>query len=165
MRKITISNILFLSLVWCFTGCAILNPYESEFQCPNIDKGECTSIHDAYEKSLVSGQDKVEGESGLERKDGCSDCVKDKETVAATGEKAKKTTGDISYDYQKSLYNKMISLIRDSRSPMVATPDVMRVLIMSYTGSENILYSYRYVYVFVTEPKWIYSTTQIERED
>ena len=150
MRKIVICNILILSFIWCLTGCAIFNPYNNEFQCPDVDKGECISMQDAYGKSISSD---------LERKDKCTDCAQDTKTTATA---EKETIEDAHYNYQENLYNKMILLMQNPRSPMVAAPDVMRVLIMSYTGPENILYSYRYVYVFVTEPKWIYSTTQVK---
>jgi len=152
MRKTLRYGILILCFAWTLTGCAVFNPYNDEFQCPDVDKGECTSMQNAYKKSI----------SPLERKDKCGDCVKDRKDKTVTKKETKETTEDIRYNYQNNLYNKMTALIQNPQSPMVAAPDVMRVLIMSYTGPENILYSYRYVYVFVTEPKWIYSTTQIK---
>ena len=38
---------------------------------------------------------------------------------------------------------------------MVAPPKVLRVLLLPYEGSDNVLYMYRYVYSFVDEPRWI----------
>ena len=162
MRKIVFYGMLGLFLVWGLAGCSVLNPYGSEFQCPDVDKGKCVSMQKAYNGSLSPEQDV--DESGLVHNDKCTDCAKDgegtqkAETAAAD---TKKTTENSRYNYQSTLYNKIAAIIGNPLSPMVAAPNVMRVLIMSYTGPENILYSYRYVYTFVTEPKWIYSTTVI----
>jgi type IV conjugative transfer system lipoprotein TraV len=139
MRRRIVSISLFVVFILCFTGCAVFNPYSDEFQCPNVDKGECISMQNAYEKSISSEQDNTDDES-LQRDDECTDCA---ETGKSTTDTQKETTKNAGYNYQKSLYNKMISLIQNSRSPMVAAPDVMRVLIMAYTGPGNILYSYR----------------------
>jgi conjugal transfer pilus assembly protein TraV len=38
---------------------------------------------------------------------------------------------------------------------VVVPPQVMRVLILPYTGDERELYMYRYVYMFVDEPRWL----------
>jgi len=65
---------------------------------------------------------------------------------------------DTMYQYQDVLYRKLASLIRQPSTPVVVPPDVVRVLILSYTGSDNELFSYRYVYFFATDPKWIIST-------
>jgi hypothetical protein len=46
----------------------------------------------------------------------------------------------------------------------VIPPDVVRVLIPSYTGADNELFSTRYVYFFATEPKWSISTTKEDGE-
>jgi len=159
MRKTVTCGVLILFVISFLAGCAVFNPYSDEFQCPHVDKGECTSMQNAYEKSISTEADDIDDESHLERADKCTNCVKDKKTAA--GEK-KEQKEDARYDYQKKLYNKISSLIKNPRSPMVAAPNVMRVLMMSYTGPGNDLYSYRFVYIFVTEPKWIYSTTQID---
>jgi hypothetical protein len=58
----------------------------------------------------------------------------------------------------------MTSIIDQPETPFVIPPDVIRVLIPSYTGSDNALYGSRYVYFFVTEPQWSLSSAMIDNE-
>ena len=114
-----------------FSGCGIFNPYQSEFKCPDTYKGKCVSTIDAYNES-----------------------IEDSSNVSP------ELPGDPEYNYRIGLYNKLASLIHKPATPVALPPKVMRTLILSYTGSDNELYSYRYVYFFATEPKWIFSTTK-----
>lgn len=43
-------HIIFLILA--LSGCAIFNPYETEFDCPDTFKGKCASVRTAYKESL-----------------------------------------------------------------------------------------------------------------
>ncbi len=121
--------IFILCILFVLSGCGIFNPYKSNFQCPDTYKGKCVSTIKAYKES-------VEGSLLPE----------------ASG------TGGLEYNYRTGLYNKLASLIEKPETPMVLPPKVMRTLILSYTGSGNELYGFRYVYFFATEPEWIIST-------
>lgn len=157
MRKTLTCGALILFFASFLAGCSVFNPYSDEFQCPHVDKGECTSLQNAYERSISPAVD-IDDEPHPDKADTPAG-----EKTAAAGTKDQKEQGEgARYDYQTNLYSKMSSLIQNPRSPMVAAPDVMRVLMMSYTGPGNDLYNYRFVYIFATEPKWVYSTTQIE---
>ena len=136
-----------------FSGCAsLVSPYSTTFQCPDGDKGKCVSVKTAYKES-VEENPLVRDESS------CEECEKDKgkkeeppappPIPVKQGQKA---------DYQDAMYRKLSTLIGQPTPPIVAPPQVMRVLILSYTGSENEMFGYRYVYFFATDPKWIFST-------
>lgn len=120
-------------------GCSTLfNPYRSKFQCPETDKGKCVSLQQAYRESL--------------------------EPQEADQKKAAQEDGHSEEDlFRRELYEKMRKLIREPRAPIVKPPEVMRVLILSYRGRQNELYSWRYVYFFVTEPEWIIRTFEERR--
>ena len=57
--------------------------------------------------------------------------------------------------YRSALYDKFSGLLKEPKTPIVAPPKVMRVLLLPYTGQENEFYMLRYVYFFVDKPRWI----------
>jgi len=57
--------------------------------------------------------------------------------------------------YRSSLFDKFNGLLKEPKTPIVAPPKVMRVLLLPYTGQENEFYMLRYVYFFVDKPRWI----------
>ena len=127
-----LKKIIFILFAGFFlTGCSIFNPYKSEFKCPDTYKGKCVSTTKAYQESIGETKDVL-----------------------------LKPSDNSEYNYQTNLYNRIASLIARPSTPIVLQPQVMRTLILSYTGSNNELYSHRYVYFFVTEPKFIISTTE-----
>lgn len=155
------------------TGCsALVSPYSTTFQCPDSDKGKCVSVKTAYDESLEPNP--------LMKKQVCEECEekeKTKDSDKETPDEKKmetqpsdKTQGDApapdsaKYDYQDALYKKLTSIIDQPETPLVIPPDVMRVLIPSYTGADNEWFSARYVYFFVTEPKWAVSAATEERD-
>lgn len=138
--------------IFFMTGCAsVFNPYDSEFQCPDTDKGSCVSIPDAYEMS-ISDDPKGDPGSNLAKPE------EDQSPARASAPASDRKEPDIRYDYLNKKYAEMSALIADPATPLVAPPEVIRVLILSYTGKENNLFGYRYVYLFATEPEWIISS-------
>ena len=123
--------IILLCAGFILSGCGTFNPYRSEFQCPDTYKGKCVSTAKAYAES-IEGSDNT----------------------------SSKPLDDLEYGYRAGLYSKLASLIEKPATPVVLPSKVMRTLILSYTGSGNELYGYRYVYFFATEPQWIISTTK-----
>jgi conjugal transfer pilus assembly protein TraV len=57
--------------------------------------------------------------------------------------------------YRSALFDKFSGLLKEPKTPIVAPPKVMRVLLLPYTGQENEFYMLRYVYFFVDKPHWI----------
>ena len=117
-------RLLLLMLCLPLGGC--LNPYASDFNCPDTDPGKCVSVNAAYEES-----------KGM--------------VTVATAE----GTGDGRDLYREALYGRFAGLLRQPETPLVVPPRVMRVLLLPYQGAEGELYMLRYAYLFVEEPRWI----------
>ena len=149
------------------SGCsALVSPYSTTFQCPDSDKGKCVSVQTAYDESIDANP--------LVKEATCEACDEEKsdknpEKTETDAEKADEESNtpagnDLKYNYQDVLYKKLTSIIDQPQTPLVIPPDVVRVLIPSYTGTDNELFSARYVYFFATEPQWSISTATEERE-
>ena len=157
-RKLGLVGLLAAAMLMT-TGCAkVFNPYESEFQCPPTDKGRCMSIPDAYEQSISGENPPAENERALRRPRVSARLQREAPTATAAPDAYTRTTEEARYDYLSRKYDKMAALIGNPVTPVVAPPDVIRVLILSYTGADNHLFGYRYVYFFATQPRWILSS-------
>jgi conjugal transfer pilus assembly protein TraV len=135
----------FLLLVFVCTalGCgAIFNPYSSKFNCPETDKGKCVSVNTAYEESVSDAADE---KSRAEQKEKKGKSEEEKAIEEQSPEKL----------YEEALFKELTGLIDDPRTPMVAPPRVVRVLLLPYRGENNELFMLRYVYFFVDEHRWI----------
>jgi conjugal transfer pilus assembly protein TraV len=161
IKFITYSILSVLAVGPVLTGCsALVSPYSTTFQCPDSDKGKCVSVQTAYDESI--------DDNPLVKDATCEECDEEKNeknTDKTDGEIADTPAANtLKYDYQDVLYKKLTSIIDAPETPMVIPPDVVRVLIPSYTGTDNELFSSRYVYFFATEPKWSI-TTATESEE
>ncbi|MEZ4566848.1 MAG: TraV family lipoprotein [Desulfobacterales bacterium] len=65
---------------------------------------------------------------------------------------------------QDSLYKKMTAILEQPRTRFVIAPDVIRVLIPSYTGSDNALWRVPLCVFFVTDPQWSLSSATVDTE-
>lgn len=140
------------------SGCALLNPYESSFSCPDASKGKCVSVQTAYSESATgtgtiaktTADHKVENCSSEDASAGiCNDGEKGGKLNAGSKE-------DSNYNhYRTELFNKFSGLLKEPVTPVVAPPKTMRVLLLPYTGQDNEFYMLRYVYFFVDEPRWL----------
>lgn len=150
------------------SGCALLNPYESSFSCPESSKGKCVSVQSAYSES-ATGSSKRSEISADHKEENCSH----EDASAGTcndGEKGVKLTSaskeDSSYNhYRTALFNKFSGLLKEPVTPVVAPPKTMRVLLLPYTGEDNEFYMLRYVYFFVDEPRWLLGDTVSSGEE
>jgi len=140
------------------SGCALVNPYESSFSCPESYNGKCVSVQTAYSDS-ASGSLKTKAtpegnpveECGSENSaDGvCPDGKKDMSLNPVSKENG-------TYNrYRTALFDKFSGLLKEPVTPVVAPPKTMRVLMLPYTGQDNEFYMLRYVYFFVDEPRWL----------
>jgi len=144
-----------LSLV--AAGCAGgLGVYESEFSCPQTYNGRCISVPDAHDLAL-KGHDGPEYDPNVE-----SSVVKKKaqqEDGLASGEESAHVS------YKQSLFKRFDDLLQEPATPVVAPPQVMRVLLLPYKGDGNELYMLRHVYFFVDEPRWVLGDSLIALEE
>ena len=156
-------------------GCSMINPYQSEFSCPDTFKGKCASVREVFmEDAAGTQQEKTEN---APPKPNCTTMYSDSEpgglvttcTNPLPAETDKVAGGSTSASmpvngnseeksfnrYRLALYDKFSGLLKEPKTPIVAPPKVMRVLLLPYTGQENEFYMLRYVYFFVDKPRWI----------
>ncbi|MCS7215859.1 MAG: TraV family lipoprotein [Thermodesulfovibrio sp.] len=125
----------FVSLVGC---ASIMNPYHEDFTCPVMESGKCVPIQQAYQESLSKGHILSLDDKG-NRKDVSQPEFSPLEDV-----------------YKDALFLKLSQLLKDPKTPILAPPKIVRIMILPYqdaTGKE--FYSARYVYTIVDEPQWI----------
>ena len=136
------------------SGCALLNPYESSFSCPESSNGKCVSVQTAYSESA-----KGTGKITNHKDENCT--AEDVSSGACTDGKKDVTLNQASKEngtynrYRSALFDKFSGLLKEPVTPVVAPPKTMRVLLLPYTGQDNEFYMLRYVYFFVDEPRWL----------
>ena len=161
-------------------GCSMITPYQSEFSCPDTFKGKCASVREVYLEDAAGSQQNSSGQNKVEKpaaKSGCATTYSGVEgdgmvttcPDAVSGETGAMSAGDAAAalpvagnpeernynQYRSALFNKFSGLLNEPKTPIVAPPKVMRVLLLPYTGQENEFYMLRYVYFFVDKPRWI----------
>ncbi len=117
---------LFFLLLLAIPLAGCMNPYASDFACPDPDNGKCMSMKDAYSESIASRLDPARP----------------------------KPPADNS-DYHDALYGRITGLLREPETPVVVPPKVMRVLMLPYEGEDNELFMPRYAYIFTEPPRWV----------
>lgn len=133
----TITFILFLMMP---AGCSVFNPYNGDFTCPKTFNGKCVSPKQAYRESVESTPGKEE------------EAIRPLKNL----EKDFNMRGSVSETtYQNALFEKLTSLLKEPTTPMIAPPQIVRVLILPYEGEGAKLFMPRYVYVIIDEPKWV----------
>lgn len=147
VRLVVYTVFLFVSLV-LLNGCAkVVNPYSSQFECPQAEKGKCVDISTAYEISLSQEKEReISKAQGFDNKTDNATSYLRGELLLSPAEKA----------YVEGLYNVLTKLLKDPQTPIIAPPKIVRILILPYQGADDKkFYSARYVYVIVDEPKWV----------
>ncbi len=162
-RTLALAGMLLLN------GCALLNPYESNFSCPESYNGKCVSVQTAYSESS-GGASKTKDMAADQSRENCGPefdnsgaCTEStKESVGANP--ASKENGALT-KYRAALFDKFTGLLKEPVTPVVAPPKTMRVLLLPYTGQDNEFYMLRYVYFFVDEPRWLLGDTVSSGEE
>jgi conjugal transfer pilus assembly protein TraV len=164
-----ISTIIIILSIIAMPGCSVLSPYNTEFKCPDSYKGTCNDVTSSYKDSLASKDDvyskqhrKSQGDKedrikGNSTDDTCETCNKSSD---CTDTKCEKITDQYENLYKKSLYTELKTLIDEPKTPVIQPPKVMRVLLLGYTDTDNQYLSHRYMYLIVTDPKWIISPVE-----
>ena len=128
-----------------FMGCGkVFNPYKSDYMCPDVYKGKCATMDQAYEESFS------ENEMVINQNGDCKACDKKSKKGAAT-------QTDEGYTYKDKLYRELSNLIDEPETPVVIPPKVGRVLILNYTeDNDETFYGYRHIYFIVDKPRFTY---------
>lgn len=130
-------------------GCAVLNPYESEFKCPPTYAGRCISVQDAYTEDRKQELDALRTQIAIQAQAGGGGEV---QGAAEALPEAK--------SYRAALYDRMASMLQEPQTPVVLPPKAMRVLFATYRGLDNELIFQHYNYFFVQEPQWVLGETR-----
>lgn len=133
---------ILLTAVMITSGCSVLNPYRSDFTCPQKENGKCVSVDAAYDESLKQGKKSQESTGIIEPPAG------DKGATEAPVTKSELL-------YREEVNRKLAGLLREPVAPLVAPSQVVRVLVLPYRGEGGELFMSRYVYFFAEEPQWI----------
>ena len=171
VRRRIISVCITLTFLF-LTGCAgILNPYDSEFTCPETNKGKCIGVRDAYDESLTGLDEYGEtcSDDDCEEREEREDNKKDEKKKEKLEEKKNHTfASEPERLYYDSVYKEMAGLIQEPSTPVALPPRIIRALIFPYASDKdknNVLYMPRYIYFFVEDrPKWIVGDYLIEGE-
>ncbi len=148
----TRSSFLLLAIILC--GCStVLNPYQSSFNCPETGKGKCVSVQQAYSDSL---NPLVKPETGAGEGE-CRECGKETNTESGSSREESQ--------YRGALFKRLSGLLNEPETPMVAPPQVMRVLLLPYRGDGGELFMPRYAYFFLNRPQWILDGYLVEKGD
>jgi len=148
MKKAGITLLLCVSILM-FSGCAILNPYEDSFSCPERESGKCVSVEDAYEEAL-SGNNNGDGYS-------VTTTTRRGRIIENKGRDTNKPdeSSDVELTYQKQMFKKLKGLLEKPTTPLMIPPTVMKVLFLPYKDEDNRLYMTRYVYCIVDKAQWV----------
>ena len=130
MYRSILAVLLMALLAACSTVGNTINPYKSNFNCPYKESGRCISMTGAYDESR--GQK-------MQPTDPAKAAV-----LPTNGEKA----------YEESVYKKLAGLLEEPKTPLIAPPKVMRVLLLPYKNDRD-LYMYRYAYFVVDDFRWV----------
>jgi len=149
---------IFVLFMFCLlvAGCGkAVNPYESEFSCPQPEKGKCVGIPEAYKESLRQSEMRdynlaKEAFSSEKKKKG------KEEAREETSVESHLLLSPAERQYVESLYGVLTKLLKNPQTPVIMPPKVVRVLILPYEGNggKN-LYSARYIYVIVEDARWV----------
>jgi len=159
--------IIMITLVMCGCGAA-LNPYKDDFSCPDHDRGKCIRVEGAYKESLQRRNGGALSEK--ENRKACEKCREEAKknnvsedaycsacNIPETGKPANKHVVNQSSEtiYQNAVNNKLAAMLKAPNTPLIAPPQVMRILVLPYKGDMNELYMMRYVYLLIDDPKWV----------
>ena len=136
MRKKISITILAVLMLLGLNACAIVNPYDDEFLCGDGYPGDCSSVKDAYKRSLSNDDESF------------SPMVKNKAPSKDN------PAGQEEYRYKEVLYKEISGLIKQPATPVLIPSKQLRILIPGYV-EDDIYYGHRFVYFTARESKWV----------
>jgi conjugal transfer pilus assembly protein TraV len=153
-RRMKVLVATFLAILG-LSGCAskIMNPYSEEFSCPQMEKGKCVPIQQAYLESL---QEKKQDflympTPSIESKQ------KGNETSFSMQNIFPQDPFLETYSkYNEALMKKLQQMLESPKTPVLVPPQVVRVLILPYAVERDTFYGERYAYIIVEGPQWVF---------
>jgi conjugal transfer pilus assembly protein TraV len=139
MYKLFLALVTIAILSACSTVGDAVNPYKSNFNCPYKESGRCVSMTGAYDESRQGPSDVGKTAVGCPSGGPCPLVA-----VPSASEAA----------YQENVYKKLSGLLDEPKTPLIAPPKVMRVLLLPYKNGKD-LYMYRYAYFIVDDFRWV----------
>ncbi len=139
--QIIAKRILLMVLLMGLSGCAVFNPYESDFKCPKLENGKCVDVATAYAEATGA----ISLEAPAEQED-CINCPSSKDRGDFLPEEQK---------YQEGLYQRMETLVKEPVTPIVAPAEYQRVWFPPYQGRIGELYMERHVYFKTEDPRFV----------
>jgi conjugal transfer pilus assembly protein TraV len=140
-KRFSLWALCFGIVVW-LNACAILNPYDEEFLCPDGYPGDCASVKEAYERSLYNSDESF------------SPMVKNKKASPDDPADGGEERDREQYRYKAELYKEMAGLISSPATPVLMPSKQRRVLITNYVDENNYYYGHRFVYFTSREATW-----------
>jgi conjugal transfer pilus assembly protein TraV len=157
MRNIT-KYFALLSIFCLNSGCAwLLNPFDStSLPCPQTGYGKCVSVDDAYKEATEYRSPLItepQPSDGKAKESPPQMTLRPQLSIAEQG-------------YQDATYNKLTNMIKRPVTPVVAPPDVVRVLLLPYksSGSEE-LFMPRYAFFMASGPKFVVGDYLVDMEE
>lgn len=168
MSQTVIKAILLSFSLALLCGCqALFNPFHSDFQCPETDKGKCISVTGAYEEAVrASGDNGYRSPLILEPPPEDTNTRRNAPAGGKVVVASLTTMTPSERTYQDATYDKLTRLIKKPVAPVVAPPDVVRVLILPYKGSSgDELFMPHYDYFMASSPKFIVGDYLVDKEE
>ncbi len=154
-------RICILVIMMVFTGCAsIVNPYKDEFQCKDTYNGRCADMKTAYDESVHNIDSEAVADME-ECKEGNGKCMESYSPLLPSRDRVSQAKRA----FQEKQFKKMAKLIDAPVAPVLKPPEVVRVLILSYTSDTNTFLGNRYGYFLATDPEFMLSTTTLTRKN
>ncbi len=163
----------------CLGGCGwVLNPYHEDFSCPDYDQGKCINVEGAYKESLQRKKNDTLTEK--ENKAACERCRREARennipedtycTACLASETSDSTHKGLTppcadTEYQKAVHKKIATMLKEPNTPLIAPPQVIRILVLPYKGDQSELYMMRYIYLLVDESQWVMGHYLIHSEE
>lgn len=145
-------KVIFVFLIVLTSGCSFMFPYENEFACPRKNHmGKCVSSMDAYEEATTGVSKGPWAKSASEKDD---DDLPANQASALRPDLSGANDGYMSYVREN--YRQQAKLLEKPVTPLIKTPDVLEVLILSHPSADSrTLWGNRYVHIIVEDASFI----------
>ncbi|MEM4134370.1 MAG: TraV family lipoprotein [Candidatus Micrarchaeia archaeon] len=133
---------LMFALMLFSYGCAsTLNPYSGDFTCPQTESGKCVSILEAYQESVGQKRGTILSESSSANNTMMSNAVNEYSNYENL--------------YSEALFDRLKQVLVNPKTPIIAPPKVIRIMVLPYTNGQKEFFDSRYIYLVVDDFHWV----------